>query len=215
MTANTIGRRLIKTQDGAPIAPTQFDEELAVEKGFNERKPLMSEQELKASVPKGGYAQQQPVTFYTEHLSRKNVYMSSTQGVNPFAKSHAFTQPLDKTRGADKFEGNISRDMADTKVKNFYLGHDLGIENPHMKLVTEDEMRNFREIRQQVIDLARKRSGNGIAGLRVMFRAMDRNRNKTLDPVEFKYAMRDYGLDLVRLCNMVDSKGNRCYFEAF
>ena len=73
-----------------------------------------------------------------------------------------------------------------------------------MKLVTEDEMRNFKEIRQQVIDLARKRSGNGIAGLRVMFRAMDRNRNKTLDPVEFKYAMRDYGLDLVS----EDSKNN-------
>ena len=26
---------------------------------------------------------------------------------------------------------------------------------------------------------------------------MDRNRNKSLDPVEFKYAMRDYGLELV------------------
>lgn len=29
-----------------------------------------------------------------------------------------------------------------------------------------------------------------------MFRAMDRNGNKTLDPVEFKYAMRDYGLPI-------------------
>ena len=29
-----------------------------------------------------------------------------------------------------------------------------------------------------------------------MFRAMDRNGNKTLDPIEFKYAMRDYGLPI-------------------
>lgn len=29
-----------------------------------------------------------------------------------------------------------------------------------------------------------------------MFRAMDRNRGGSLDPVEFKYAMRDYGLGL-------------------
>ena len=29
-----------------------------------------------------------------------------------------------------------------------------------------------------------------------MFRAMDRNRNGSLDPVEFKYAMRDYGIKL-------------------
>jgi Ca2+-binding EF-hand superfamily protein len=27
-----------------------------------------------------------------------------------------------------------------------------------------------------------------------MFRAMDRNRNGSLSPLEFKYAMRDYGL---------------------
>ncbi len=158
---------------------------------------MMNEQELKASVPKGGYAQQHPVTFYTEHLSRKNVYMSSTQGVNPFGKSHAFTQPHDRTRATGKYEGDIDRELADTKVKNFYLGHDIGMDNPHLKLAAEDEMRNFAEIKKEVIDLARKRSGNGIAGLRVMFRAMDRNRNKSLDPVEFKYAMRDYGLDLV------------------
>lgn len=29
-----------------------------------------------------------------------------------------------------------------------------------------------------------------------MFKAMDRNRNGTLDPVEFKYAMRDYGAEI-------------------
>lgn len=29
-----------------------------------------------------------------------------------------------------------------------------------------------------------------------MFRAMDRNKSGSLDPVEFKYAMRDYGLGL-------------------
>ena len=63
----------------------------------------MTENEIKQNIPKGHYAQQAPVTFYTEHLSRKNVYMSATSGVNPFGKSHAFTQPLDMTRGAEKF----------------------------------------------------------------------------------------------------------------
>jgi hypothetical protein len=42
--------------------------------------------------------------------------------------------------------------------------------------------------------LCKKRSSNGIRGLRIMFKAMDRNRNGSLDPVEFKYAMRDYGV---------------------
>jgi Ca2+-binding EF-hand superfamily protein len=29
-----------------------------------------------------------------------------------------------------------------------------------------------------------------------MFKAMDRNRNNSLDPIEFKYAMRDYGIPI-------------------
>lgn len=36
-------------------------------------------------------------------------------------------------------------------------------------------------------------------GLRIMFKTLDRNGNGSLDPVEFKYAMRDYGLSLSEL----------------
>ena len=44
--------------------------------------------------------------------------------------------------------------------------------------------------------MCKKRSANGLRGLRRMFKAMDRNGNGSLSPVEFKYAMRDYGLNL-------------------
>lgn len=64
--------------------------------------------------------------------------MSATNGVNPFGKSHAFTQPLDMTRGAEKFEGNIDLQKTDAKLKDFYLGYDVGMQNPHLKLKTED-----------------------------------------------------------------------------
>jgi len=46
------------------------------------------------------------------------------------------------------------------------------------------------------VDLCRQRSANGLRGLRILFKGMDRNRNGSVDPVEFKYAMRDYGLKL-------------------
>lgn len=73
-------------------------------------------------------------------------------------------------------------------------GRDLNMENPYMK--QHVAISNFSEIKQKVIDCAQQRSANGLRGLRIMFRAMDRNRNGSLDPVEFKYAMRDYGVDL-------------------
>jgi hypothetical protein len=45
--------------------------------------------------------------------------------------------------------------------------------------------------------MCKSRSANGLRGIRLLFKAMDRDGNKSLDPVEFKYAMRDYGLALV------------------
>jgi len=58
------------------------------------------------------------------------------------------------------------------------------------------QISNFEELRDKVVALCRQRSANGLRGLRILFRAMDRNRNGSLDPVEFKYAMRDYGIKL-------------------
>ena len=58
------------------------------------------------------------------------------------------------------------------------------------------QISNFAEIKQKIVDLCKQRSANGVRGLRLLFKAMDRNRNGSLDPVEFKYAMRDYGLSL-------------------
>lgn len=58
------------------------------------------------------------------------------------------------------------------------------------------QISNFEEIKKSLIDLCRQRSANGLRGLRRMFKVMDRNGNGSLSPVEFKYAMRDYGLKL-------------------
>jgi Ca2+-binding EF-hand superfamily protein len=58
------------------------------------------------------------------------------------------------------------------------------------------QISNFEEIKAKVVNMCRTRSSNGLRGLRILFRAMDRNRNNSLEPMEFKYAMRDFGVDL-------------------
>lgn len=73
-------------------------------------------------------------------------------------------------------------------------GRDLQVRNPYMEKHTQ--ISNFEEIRAKVVDLCKERSANGLRGLRRMFKAMDRNGNGSLSPIEFKYAMRDYGLTL-------------------
>ena len=92
------------------------------------------------------------------------------------------------------YEGNIDFEKEKT-VREFTRtrGTDLQASgNPYMQ--KHYEISNFEEVKKKVVDPCKQRSANGLRGLRIMFRAMDRNKNGSISPVEFKYAMRDYGL---------------------
>ena len=136
-----------------------------------------------------------PVTTYTEGLKTKQFMMSAATGPNPFAKTSGMTQPLNQTKAVNSYEGNIDFKKEVTQQELRVTNLDLSKSNPY-NTVRNPQIENFDEIKQRVISMCAKRSSNGIRGLRIMFKAMDRNRNGSLDPVEFKYAMRDYGVDI-------------------
>ena len=104
---NTVGRRVMKTQDGAPVSLSAKDEQLVVEHGTWRRLQRATDDELAARVPKGDYTVQVPVTHWTHNLQRKNYYMSAATGPNPFAKSCGMTLPPDETKAVVGFHGNI------------------------------------------------------------------------------------------------------------
>ena len=91
---NTVGRKVMKTQDGKLVAMGNRDENFIVETGMYRRTAKATDEELRQRIPQGDYTQQRQVTIYTEALERKNTYMSASTGPNPFAKSSGFTQPL-------------------------------------------------------------------------------------------------------------------------
>ena len=105
--ANTIGRKVMKTQDGKTVSHNDRDEQLIVEHGTWRRLQRNTDQELYQRIPKGDYTQQQPVTFWTHHLDRKNYYMSADVGPNPFAKTSGYTQTADQVKSVKGFYGNI------------------------------------------------------------------------------------------------------------
>lgn len=96
------------------------------------------------------------------------------------------------------YHGNVDFDKEKTVVEfTRTKGRDLNAGNPYVE--KHVQISNFDEIKGYVIDLCRKNSSNGLRGLRILFKRFDRNGNGSLDPVEFKYAMRDYGLQLSEL----------------
>ena len=195
LTQNTVGRKVMKTQDGKLVAMEHRDANFIVETGMYRRTQQCTDEQLRGRIPVGDYTQTRPVTIYTEALERKNTYMSAATGPNPFAKSSGFTQPLNQTKAVVEYEGNVNFEKEKTTVAFARTqGRDLNIRNPYMEKYTQ--ISNFEEIKAKIIALCKERSANGLRGIRRMFKAMDRNGNGSLSPVEFKYAMRDYGLPL-------------------
>jgi len=194
-TVNEIGKKVMKTQNGQPIKHIDKDEELTVEHGFGRRTQKTTDEELKNEIPMGDFSQTQPVTLYTEALRTKAVVMSASTGPNPFAKTSGFTQPVQATRASKRFEGNVDFET-EKKTTTFNRTHtDLNPKNYKKPDVTIDRD-NYEAIKERILTLCRERSGNGLRGLKIMFRAIDRDKNNTVDPTEFKYAMRDYGIPI-------------------
>jgi len=100
----------MKTQDGGMVPMANRDELLLVEHGTGRRLQKQPDQEIWQRVPKGDYTQTQPVTIYTQALENKTQYMSGATGVNAFARTSGFTQPLNQTRAVTGFEGNVDYD---------------------------------------------------------------------------------------------------------
>ena len=89
--------------------------------------------ELKARVPQGDYHVTRPVTIYTEALEKKNFPMSAHTGSNPFARTSGFTQPINQTRAAIKYEGNVNFEQEHMKLTFLRSeGTNLSVKNPYM-----------------------------------------------------------------------------------
>ena len=122
--------------------------------------------------------------------------MSAAVGSNPFARTSGFTQPADQTKSVCGFNGNIDFEQEKNRVDmRKSTGRDLNLGNPYVD--KEVCINNFSNITQRVIEVCRQQSAaNGLRGLRIFCRSLDKNQDGFIDPVEFKWGMKSYGLDI-------------------
>ena len=96
-----VGKRVMRDQHGREVALS--DPEFAYEHGFRRVQPITHVKELQEEVK----AREDAVTLYSESLKRETIPISSKKGTNPFAKTSGFTQPVQLTRAANSFHGNV------------------------------------------------------------------------------------------------------------
>ena len=122
--------------------------------------------------------------------------MSAGVGANPFARTSGFTQTADQTKAVSGYYGNIDfeQEAAKTDFRKT-SGTDLNLTNPYQK--KEFQMINLAELRARVIDGCRTMApANGLRALRIALRRLDHNQNGLVDPIEFKYGLRAFGIEI-------------------
>lgn len=74
-------------------------------------------------------------------------------------------------------------------------GKDLtGTANPYLE--RDIKFSNMEQIRDRILAVSYEKYGaKGAEELSKVFKDMDRNKNGTIDPVEFKYCMRVWGVE--------------------
>lgn len=172
------------------------DEQLIVEHGTWRRLQKNPDQELYQRIPKGDYTQTQPVTYYTHMLERKHFQNSAAVGPNPFARTSGLTQTADQTKSVSGFYGNVNFDQEKSQIDfRKTKGTDLNMGNPYVE--RSCSVTNFSDITKRVIEACKfKSAANGLRGLKVEFKKLDKNGDGLIDPVEFKFGLKAYGIEV-------------------
>ena len=173
--------------------------DLGVEKPQFDFNNLRTNQErlkdLKDHVPKGNYTETQPITFYTEHLERKNYYKSASLGLNPFGKTSGFTQTVHHTRGVCNYEGNVNFGRETTIHDKLNTTKNIYPENPYQSFAPKI-IYNYEELKAIFHEMSRDYTF-GVRQIRKFLNDCDLNKNGFLDPEEIKLLLSRLGLHLV------------------
>jgi hypothetical protein len=90
---NTVGRRVMKDQNGATIIPDSRDIDLITDHGFTRSAPLANPEDLTSLVKKENYVTSKPITFWTEKVNEGAYYNSKPTNENAhFTRNNDFVK---------------------------------------------------------------------------------------------------------------------------
>lgn len=111
---NYVGLRHMKTQDNVEIPrekainfiPIEKLKKMGAEAAQAELEEKLKRKEQQNKAMATGTEEEAPLSIWMTKVNTSDMYRSFIKGTNPFARSHAFTQPIQKTRGAQLFHQN-------------------------------------------------------------------------------------------------------------
>ena len=211
------GQRLMKTQDLENIPEDRKDHTFQSEFGINEKPGIISRNEFSQAFNnyKIPYYKDKPLSYWAMNQNRTNVYHSASNGLNSFARSSGFTQPIQNTRGVYQFNQNITNnkeseeifmDKKDEEFINEYKEYQRdknekeanSIEKCYEKGNMEVCQRYLNEIKNKIIFDIRQKGWTGLRQLKLYLKSVVNNglynKNNFIEKTEFKFHIYRWGI---------------------
>jgi len=164
-------------------------------------------------------------SFWMTHINSSDIYRSFIKGTNPWARSSAFTQPLQNTRGAIRFYQNAyNNDMTTgfpgtSEEQRRYL---LAKQEQERRLKEENERLNREKmsgagIRQYIVDKILKGCARkgwiGLRALKNYLRSISPHKCDIIDKNSFKIHLDKQGIrldfdEIDEICEIFDRNRN-------
>lgn len=165
-----------------------------------------------------------PTSFWMTHINTGDVYRSFVKGTNPWARSSAFTQPIQNTRGALRYYQNARDSPMGGFLNAAAVEERLKKEREEaerIKRLKEEENRmrgrkigigGIREnISKKILDGCKKKGWIGLRGLKNFLEEVTQHKCDIMDKNSFKYHLARYGIildldDIEGICEVYDTK---------
>ena len=211
------GQRLMKTQDLQNIPEERKDHTFQNEFGINEKPGVITRKEFSNAFSdyKIPYYKDKPLTYWAMNQNRANVYHSSSNGLNSFARSSGFTQPIQNTRGVSMYNQNIINNKESEEIfldkkdeefieeyKNYQKNLDEKESNSIEKCYEKGNMevcqKYLNEIRNKILIDIRKKGWTGLRQLKLYLLSVTNNgingKNNFIEKTEFKFHIYRWGI---------------------
>ena len=188
------GQRLMKTQDLENIPEERKDHTFQHEYGINEKPGIITKNQFSEAFSdyKIPYYKDKGLTYWAMNQNRANVYHSASNGLNSFARSSGFTQPIQNTRGVYLFNQNIINNKKSQEIfldkkdedfimeyKNYqkYKNEKEGnsIEKCYEKGNFEVCNRYLNDIKIKILEDIRKKGWTGLRQLKLYLKSVITN----------------------------------------
>jgi len=185
----------MKTQDNVRVQNENIDKLFMASHGMNKYPNIISNNTADQYIDKfTPYYKDKEVTYWSMNLEKSNYYRSHTQGINAFARSSGFTQPLHNSKAVKQFNGNVSNN---SEAKFVYTNeHDEKFINNYQENMKSKNVDIMPMIREKILSVCRKNGWTGMRKLRIFLRNLSKRKLNKINKANLKYFLSDFGIIL-------------------